>query len=187
MSAARRPGTEVVATDDAVLSSDVDLILITTAPDTHAPLARLALEAGKHVVVEKPFAPVPDEGRALVGFARRNKLLLAAAPFVQFSPAFAMLHGFVGDGLAGPVHSARAMYGNPGSTGSAWYHRSGVGLLGDLAIYNLKSLTGLLGPATEARCLESHSAIEREIVGGDETDADVTHVLLRHAGGATSS
>ena len=184
---ARRPGTEVVATDDAVLSSDVDLILITTAPDTHAPLARLALEAGKHVVVEKPFAPVPVEGRALVEFAGRQKLLLAAAPFVQLSPAFAMLHGLVGDGVAGAVHSARAMYGNPGSTWAAWYHRSGVGPLGDLAIYNLKSLTGLLGPATEARCVESHSAIEREIVGSDETDADVTHLLLRHVNGATSS
>jgi predicted dehydrogenase len=142
------PATEVVATDDAVLSSDVDPISITTAPDTHAPLARLALEAAS-MVVEKPFAPVPDEGRALVEFARRQKLLLAAAPFVQLSPAFAMLHARrrrCGRHRAlGPrdVREPRLDLGGV-------VPPVGVGPLGDLAIYNLKSLTGLLGPATEA-------------------------------------
>ena len=184
--AERRPATQVVADDDDVFSSDVDVVLITTAPDTHAPLARRALEAGKHVVVEKPFAPDPDEGRALAALAGDRGLLLACAPFVQLSPTYAMFFRSVADGMAGDVHSARAMYGNPGSTWAAWYHRSGVGPLGDLAIYNLKSLTGLLGPAAGVRCLLSRSSIERGILDGGEADPDVAHVVLHHAGGATS-
>jgi predicted dehydrogenase len=184
---ARRPLTHVVATDEEVLTSDVDLVVLTTAPDTHARLTRQALEAGKHVVVEKPFAPNPDEGQRLVELARSSGLLLAAAPFVTRSPAFAMLLSRVREGLLGDIHSARAMYGNAGSTWAPWYHRSGVGPLGDLAIYNLTSLTGLLGPVSEARCLESRSTMDREVLDGAEPDPDVVHLLLTHAGGAVSS
>ena len=133
---ARRPATRAVADDDDVLSSDADLIVITTAPATHAALTRQALEAGKHVVVEKPFASNPDEGRELAEPARARELLLAVAPFVQLSPAFAMLGAWVRGGALGRIDSARAMYGNPGSTWASWYHTSGVGPLGDIAIYN---------------------------------------------------
>jgi predicted dehydrogenase len=183
----RRPGTHVVATDEEVLESDVDLVVLTTAPDTHARLTRQSLEAGKHVVVEKPFAPNPDEGQRLAELARASGLLLAVAPFVTLSPAFTMLSSWVRDGLLGDIHSARAMYGNPGSTWAPWYHRSGVGPLGDLAIYNLTSLTGLLGPVSQARCLESRSTMDREVLAGAEPDPDVVHLLLTHAGGAVSS
>jgi predicted dehydrogenase len=183
---ARRPATRVVAADDDVLSSDADLIVITTAPATHAALTRQALEAGKHVVVEKPFAANPDEGRELAALARAHDLLLAVAPFVQLSPAFAMLGGLVRGGGIGRIHSARAMYGNPGSTWASWYHASGVGPLGDLAIYNLKSLTALLGPVREVRCLQSRSGIERDILKGREADPDVAHSMLTHEQGATS-
>jgi predicted dehydrogenase len=184
---ARRPSTRAVATVDEVLASDIDLVLITTAPDSHAALTRQALDAGKHVVVEKPFASDPDEGRALADLARTNGLLLAVAPFVQLSPAFGMLRAWVRAGVLGQVHSARAMYGNPGSTWASWYHASGVGPLGDLAIYNLKSLTALLGPVREVRCLQSRSSIERESLKGREPDPDVVHLMLRHEQGATSS
>jgi predicted dehydrogenase len=184
---ARRPGTRVVATDEEVLSSDADLVLITTAPDSHAALTRLALGAGKHVVVEKPFAADPDEGRELAALARANGLLLAVAPFVQLSPAFGMLRTWVQEGVLGRVHSARAMYGNPGSTWASWYHASGVGPLGDLAIYNFKSLTALLGAVREIRCLQSRSGIERGSLKGREPDPDVVHVMLTHAQGATSA
>ncbi len=184
---ARRPATHVVATDDEVLGSDVDLVVITTAPDTHADLTRLALTAGKHVLVEKPFAPDPDVGRELVDLARTNDLVLAIAPFVQLSPAFRMLWTWMQAGQIGHIHSARAMYGNPGSTWASWYHDSGVGPLGDLAIYNIKSLTALLGPVTEVVCLESSSGVVRGVLDGRPPDPDVAHIMLRHMGGATSS
>ena len=183
---ARRPATRAVADDDDVLSSDADLIVITTAPATHAALTRQALEAGKHVVVEKPFASNPDEGRELAQLARARDLLLAVAPFVQLSPAFAMLGAWVRGGALGRIHSARAMYGNPGSTWASWYHTSGVGPLGDIAIYNLKSLTALLGPVREVRCLQSRSDIERDILKGREPDPDVVHAVLTHEQGTTS-
>ncbi|WP_163602947.1 Gfo/Idh/MocA family oxidoreductase, partial [Klebsiella pneumoniae] len=60
-----------VTTPDAVLADpDIRLVVITTPNDTHAPLARRALEAGKHVVIDKPFATSLADGEALVALAK---------------------------------------------------------------------------------------------------------------------
>lgn len=59
------------------LAAPLDLVLITTPTHTHAAIARAALEAGKHVVVEKPFTATAAEADALVQLAREHKRLLA--------------------------------------------------------------------------------------------------------------
>jgi predicted dehydrogenase len=64
------PGVEVVSDPvAAVRHRDVDLVVIATPNDTHAPLAEWALRAGKHVVVDKPFTITLAEARALAGRA----------------------------------------------------------------------------------------------------------------------
>jgi predicted dehydrogenase len=54
----------------------VDLIVVTTVPDSHYELCKLALEAGKNVVVEKPFTPTVKEANDLIALAKSKKLLL---------------------------------------------------------------------------------------------------------------
>ncbi|CAN5175169.1 oxidoreductase [soil metagenome] len=54
-----------------IADDDIDLVVIATPTDTHAPLSRMALEAGKHVVVDKPFALDLAEARDLVRVAER--------------------------------------------------------------------------------------------------------------------
>ena len=55
---------------------DLDLIVISTPPSTHFELAEQALEAGKHVVLDKPFVATSDEARQLIELARaRNRIL----------------------------------------------------------------------------------------------------------------
>ena len=182
----RRPATQTVATPEEVFA-EVDLVVITTAPDSHADLTRRALESGRHVMVEKPLAADPDVARGLVKLARERELLLVVAPFVQLSPAFRALWTWVQSGVLGDVHSARAMYGNAGASWAPWYHTSGVGPLGDLAVYNIKSLTALLGPAVEVRCMQSRSSVVRDLPEGVTVpDPDVVHLTLRHESGATS-
>jgi predicted dehydrogenase len=112
-----------------------------------------------------------------------------AAPFVQLAPTIRALWGAVRAGDIGRVHSARAMYGNPGSTWATWYHDAGVGPLGDLAIYNLKTLTSLLGPVTEVFTADS-VAIAPRVVGSvriEAPDPDSVHMVVRHSSGAVSS
>ena len=184
----RRPSSEVSEQLDGLLESDASLVVITTPPASHAELTRQALEAGKHVLVEKPLAPTLAEGRELVELAHSRGLLLVVAPFVQLSPAFAMLHRFCSEHVLGDIHSARAMYGNTGSSWASWYHTSGVGPLGDLAVYNIKSLAVLLGPVTQVQAWSSTSSMTRHLPdGAAATDPDTVNVRLQHRDGASST
>ncbi|MGN6791797.1 MAG: Gfo/Idh/MocA family protein [Streptosporangiaceae bacterium] len=184
-----RPDAHLVTDAAEVLDADVDLVLITTPPDSHADLTRRALERGKHVVVEKPLTFDTSTARRLAELARDRDKLLIVAPFVQMSPAMRLLWTLVTTGVAGQVHSARAMYGNAGSTWAPWYHTSQVGPVGDLAIYSIKTLTALLGPVADVRVLQHTSDIVREFGGTPlaDVDPDVSHLIVRHRGGALST
>ncbi|KAL8828507.1 MAG: hypothetical protein Q9191_002546 [Dirinaria sp. TL-2023a] len=63
-------------TEQMVKDSKVDVVVVSTTPQTHFELTKLALENGKHVVVEKPFTPTTQEADELMEIAKRNNRLL---------------------------------------------------------------------------------------------------------------
>ena len=185
---ARRPAMKLVADPREVLESNAQVVVIITPPDSHPDLARMALENGKHVLVEKPLAFNAARAQELADFAEERGLHLLAAPFVHLAPTFRALWGFVHDGAIGRVHSARGLYGNAGSR-VGWHHTSGEGPLSEKGIYNLKSLTALLGPVAEVVSAEA-TAVAPRVVGEtiiSHPDPDVSHIILRHEAGALSS
>jgi predicted dehydrogenase len=185
----RRPGMQLVETAVEVLDTDVDVVLVVTAPDAHADLALAALARGKHVVCEKPLALDPARAREVCAEATTRGLHLLASPFVQLSPTFRALWTRIQQGAIGPVHSGRGLYGNPGSDWAQWYHRGGVGPLAEAGIYNVKSLTALLGPVGTVHAAET-TAVRPRVVGGETIEApdpDVIHLVLEHRSGALSS
>ena len=187
---ARRPAARVVGRlEDVLQAEDVELVVLLTPPATHPALVRAALDAGRHVLCEKPLAAGHEEARALFDHARAAGLMLLAAPFVHLSPTFRRLWTLIADGAIGHVHAARAHYGNPGSSWAAWYHEDELATLGDVGTYNLKSLVALLGPVCEVRAAAAHARPERAIAGRPVTaqDPDTWHLLLRHTSGALSS
>jgi predicted dehydrogenase len=186
---ARRPRAVLVADPREVVDSDVHVVVVITPPDSHAELARLALEHGKHVVVEKPLAPSRREAEELFRIAAERGLHVLAAPFVQLAPTLRELWTLVRDGAIGRVHSARALYGNAGSHWARWYHTGGIGPLPEVGVYNVKSLIHLLGAVTEVAAAETTAVAPREVGSEvvDDPDPDVVHVLLRHEAGALSS
>jgi predicted dehydrogenase len=185
----RRPGIKLVAEAGEVFRSNADIVLIITPPDSHGTLAKSALEHGKHVVVEKPAAATRCEAQQLAELAEKRGLHLMCAPFIQLAPTFRALWARICGGAIGKVHSARGLYGNAGSTWARWYHDGSVGPLAEVGIYNLKSLTAVLGPVVEIQSAENLVQDNREI--GDQAVAtagfDVAHVLLRHQNRALSS
>ena len=185
----QRPGIQLVADSAAVLQSDVDVVLIITSPASHAEFVGAALESGKHVVVEKPAAETAAEARKLVDLAKQHKVHLMCAPFVQLAPTFRALWGRVYEGAIGRVHTARGLYGNAGSTWARWYHDGTIGPLAEVGIYNLKSITSILGPVVEVQSSETLVVKDREISGEAiaTTGSDVSHTLLRHENNAISS
>jgi scyllo-inositol 2-dehydrogenase (NADP+) len=77
--AARKfPNAKVVQGAEALIANpSIGLVVIATPNDLHAPLARAALEAGKHVVIDKPFAVDPADGEALIALAKQRGLVLS--------------------------------------------------------------------------------------------------------------
>ena len=185
----RRPGIELVADPVGVLRPDVDVVLIITSPESHSLLAKQALQHGKHVVVEKPVAYTRCEAQGLAHLAQERGLHLMCAPFVQLAPTVRALWGRVQEGAIGKVHSARALYGNAGSTWATWYHDGSVSPLAEVGIYNLKSLTAILGPVAEVQAAEALVVANRQISDDSvaTAGADVSHVILKHQNGALSS
>ena len=183
-----RPALQLVAEARAVVESDVDIVLVITAPDTHAEFTTLALDHGKHVVVEKPLALRRAEAEVVVRLAAERQLHLLVAPFVQLAPTFRALWGVIQEGGIGRPHSARGLYGNAGGR-AIWHYTGGVGPLAEKGIYNLKSLTALLGPVSQVLAAETTAVVPRWV--GDmkipEPEPDVSHVILRHRSGALTS
>jgi predicted dehydrogenase len=96
---------------------------------------------------EKPMANTYKEGKALLDLAKSKNLRIWGAPAVVNSPQFAFMSKALRDGKIGKVAAAHAHYGHTGPTWSAFFYEEGGGSLPDLGVYNIATLTGLLGPA----------------------------------------
>ncbi|MGP9802000.1 oxidoreductase [Rheinheimera sp. NSM] len=87
----------------AVQQPDIALVVIASPNDSHAPLAELALRAGKHVVVDKPFALTFNEAKALTALATEQKLLLSVFHNRRFDADFLSLQHLLNSGQLGQV------------------------------------------------------------------------------------
>jgi predicted dehydrogenase len=169
------PGPEAVTGHD-----HVEVVLVLTSMNEHGSLARQALEAGKHVLVEKPLATSLQEAAELVELSRGAPGLLVCAPHIALSPTFHAVHEAVRDGAVGRLLTGRARYGWAGPWWGDWFYRPGGGSLFDLGVYNVTSLCALFGPARRVTAMVG-IAIPERIVNGRairvEAD-DNAHVLL---------
>jgi len=169
-------------TDYAALLArkDVDAIVLLTPMREHASMAKAALQAGKHVLVEKPMATNLDEARELVTTAQQCERHLLCAPFTTLSPTFQIIGRRLRRGDIGRVVSARGRYGWAGPDWTDWFYKPGGGALFDLGVYCLTTLTGWLGPVRRVTAMTGVAVPER-MVGGKvvrvESD-DNAQVLL---------
>jgi predicted dehydrogenase len=145
--------------------ADVDLVLVLTPMRDHAAMAAAALDAGKHVLVEKPLGVTLEEARSLVARARRSPGRLLCAPFTVLSPTFQTVAHRLRRGNIGRVVAARGRYGWAGPDWTDWFYRPGGGALFDLGVYNLTTLTGWLGPVRRVAAMTGVAIPERPING----------------------
>jgi predicted dehydrogenase len=156
--------------DDVIGDPSVDAVLVITSMPHHASVALAALQAGKHVLVEKPMAIDLADAAELIRVADAAGLTLICAPHIVLSPTYrAMWKRVVQQGEIGPVHLARARYGWSGPWWGQWFYRTGGGPLFDLGVYNITALTGLLGPVQRVTAFAG-TAIPRRVVDGEEID-----------------
>jgi predicted dehydrogenase len=175
--------------DKLLAGAPFDLMITLTDMQEHGRLNKQALESGKHVWSEKPMANTYKEGKALFDYAKSKGLRIWGAPAVVNSPQFAFMSKAIQEGKLGKVSSAHAQYGHLGPTWSAFFYEKGGGSLPDLGVYNLASLTGLLGPAKSIMAMTSIVTPERTVdnKGKIKVEAeDNAMVLMDHGEGVLS-
>jgi predicted dehydrogenase len=167
----------------------LDLLVNLTDMQAHGKLNKKALMAGRHVWSEKPLANSYKEGKELVELARQKKLRIWGAPAVVNSPQFAFMAKAIQEGKLGKVAAAHAHYGHLGPHWSAFFYEKGGGSLPDLGVYNLATLTGLLGPAKSVVAMTNVITPTRKTDNKGEIKVvaeDNAMVLMEHASGALS-
>ena len=211
--AASRLGWEQVETDwrRIIERDDVDLVDVCTPGDTHAEIAIAALEAGKHVLCEKPLANTVEEAEAMVAAAERARER-GVRSMVGFTyrrvPAIALARQLVAAGRIGQVRHVRAQYlqdwiADPQAPLS-WRlqkEKAGSGALGDIGAHIIDLAQHITGESiTGVSAVMETFVKERPLptaagalagVGGAETGAvtvdDAAIFTARMSGGALAS
>jgi predicted dehydrogenase len=102
--AARRFGIPDVQDVEALLArDDIDLVYIATPPFLHFPQALAALEAGKHVICEKPLAMTVAEADTLIAMARKRDRVLVANLMQRYNPLFDAIKHLIQDQVLGEL------------------------------------------------------------------------------------
>jgi predicted dehydrogenase len=155
--AADRQGWASAETDwrELIARPDVDLVDICTPGDLHAEIAIAALDAGKHVLCEKPLANTPAEAEAMTAAAQRaaSKGIRSMVGFnYRRVPALALARTLVAEGRLGEIRHVRATYLQDWLTDSAFpltwrlqRERAGSGALGDLGAHIIDLAQYLIG------------------------------------------
>jgi len=175
--------------DQLLAGPQFDLLVNLTNMQEHGRLNKQALLARKHVWSEKPMANTYAEGKELFELAKKQGVRIWGAPAVVNSPQFAFMAQAIQQGKIGKVSAAHAHYGHLGPTWSAFFYEQGGGSLPDLGVYNIATLTGLLGPAKSVMAMTSIVTPERTVDDKGKVKVvaeDNAMVLMEHANGVLS-
>jgi predicted dehydrogenase len=122
------PTVRVCSSDEALRAGDLDLIVVATPNDTHAPLARVALEGGKAVVIDKPFALSLDEARSLFDLAERKASFLSVFHNRRWDDDFLTLRQTIAQGVLGEIVTLESSFDRfRPVVADRWRERSGPG------------------------------------------------------------
>ena len=156
--------------DELVHDPHVDIVYIASPHSEHHRQARLALEAGKPVLVEKAFTRNAVEARDLIDLAQANGLFVLEGMWSRFLPHYDVIHQAVHVGLIGEVTTVFADHGQhlypDGPDRLASPDLAGGALL-DLAVYPISFADFVLGPFTTVTAtgsLTDHGVDQQESV-----------------------
>jgi predicted dehydrogenase len=173
-------GVDRVYTDVATMLREFacDALDICTTPDQHAPIAHAAIESGRHVLVEKPFALSLQECRELVAAAERAGVTLMVAQNQRFLPTHQAARAIIASGELGVISAARtdsiqhwAGFAAP----NHWQYdgaRAGGGAVIGVAVHRLDLLRFLVGDVRRVSAVTKTSS--PQFVNGAEEYAALT-------------
>lgn len=178
-------GVRGCSVEELLADPDIQMVINLTIPLAHASVCLQALEAGKHVYVEKPLAATREEGQQVLELARRKGLLVGSAPDTFLGGGIQTAVKLIRDGWIGTPIGATAFMTSGGH--ESWhpapefYYHKGGGPMFDMGPYYLTALIAMLGPITRVTGSARISYPERTITSqpkfGQKVKVEVpTHV-----------
>lgn len=177
---------------------EIKIVVILTPPSQHYKNVKDALDAGKHVYVEKPLALTRKEGKELLETAGRKNLMLSCAPDTILGAGIQMCRKLIDEGWIGRpfgvtcqtlIGGHESWHPNP-----EFFYKEGAGPLYDVGPYYLSAMSYLLGPVESVMCYTQSAFDERMITSepnyGEKIKVEVpTYVQaqMKFRGGALAS
>lgn len=185
--AARRHAPQVRTHREAealIADDDIDLVVVSTPPSTHGAWALAALTAGRHVVVEKPFAIRTSEADEVLALAEDRGLVAVVYQNRRFDPDYLAVRAAVRAGRLGRLFHLEAFVGGHGHPCNLWHsdvHVSG-GAFYDWGAHVLDQLLDLVDADVEHVTAATH-----KLRWFDVTNADHSRVTVRFADGTEAT
>jgi predicted dehydrogenase len=187
-----------MSVDELLARTDIEIIVNLTTPQAHAEISLKAIEAGRHVHEEKPFALNRADGQRILDAARAKRVLVGCAPDTFLGGGLQTCRKLIDDGWIGEpvaavafmaIHGHESWHPNP-----EFYYKAGGGPLFDMGPYYLTALVHLLGPVRRVAASSRTTFAERTITSqplyGTKIGVDVsTHLsgVLDFASGAVGT
>jgi len=178
-------GVRGCSVEELLADPDIQMVINLTIPDAHASVCLQALEAGKHVYVEKPLAVSREEGSKVLELAASKGLLVGSAPDTFLGGGIQTAIKLIRDGRIGTPIGATAFMTCGGH--ESWhpapefYYQKGGGPMFDMGPYYLTALIAMLGPISRVTGSARISYPERTITSqpkyGQKVKVEVpTHI-----------
>jgi len=159
---------------------DIDLVIVSTPPNTHATISMQMLRAGKHVVSEKPFCLTTAEADEMIELAREQQRALTVYQCRRWDPDFLAIQQMLKRDVIGAVFHMETFIGGYAHPCDYWHSHEPIsgGVFYDWGAHYLDWILQLIpDPVVSVR------GIEHKRVWHDVTNADQSSVYLRFAGG----
>ncbi len=165
---------------DLLADDDVDLVIVSTPPNTHADWVLRALRAGKHVVVEKPFCITVEEADRQIAAAAEAGLTLAVYQNRRWDQDYLALKAAVRAGRIGEVFHLESFVGGYDHPCNFWHSDAEIsgGAIYDWGSHYLDQILDLLPQQVQWVSATAHKRVWHDV-----TNADHTRVLLHFEGG----
>jgi len=159
--------------DEMLAAAEIDAVANLTPIPAHADTSLRILEAGKHLVVEKPIATTLAEADRIIELAAQKGLTVVVAPPDMLYSPYSEAQRLVREDVIGKIAFARVRSSHAGPGGGpsgwpfdpTWFYQEGSGPLFDMGVYGIHEITGILGPAKRVTAFAGTTEETRTVRG----------------------
>jgi predicted dehydrogenase len=184
---ARGPKPACASLGEFLDDKTLDAVIITVPDRRHFDYAKAALEAGKHVLVEKPMVTTSADAEALVDLARRQGLVLGVGYHLRFHPGFRLIREILVEGHIGELRHILAQWTFYRPTDDEWRAHQALGKWWSLAATgsHCLDLCHWLTSATGRSRIDLKAIVTNHVFAGPNDES--ASVIASYTGGCTAA